>query len=435
MVSSSQRARMGKGSRYLYGTVADKQIIVDMLAWALDNRSGTLILISCDKDFSYACSVLRNRRYKVIVIAPSSGISTSLSQSADEVLEWRQRVLKLPAPEAKKRVNLAQIAAAPPPPAKRAKLAAVQPQYHPQPPYLCPSAPNHTSSNLKLAERLQPQRNQAWGNSGPEIKAAMAASRKHPDYRWVRDDQTSGSGSGSGSRSAGAAAERRTGGSPVTGPTAVQMNGREEGKAKGKAKEVDVIEIFSTDEEKEQARREAPVAAAATVAVEKKVKKVKKKKAIEARTIDEDDEMAPAASPTKRKDKSKSTAKGKERQLITLEGTSDQSSDDLVVVAARPSSSSLSGTNNTITTARRLSTSRLRPGSTAKSSHRQPSPSVDKKYDAHPTSISATDMRISDDEEEEVGRRRLSTPETLRGPKRGCTARTTRTRRLRCRRA
>jgi len=50
--------------------VADKMLLVDMMAHAIDHPApGTIMLISGDRDFVYAVSTLRLRRYRVIVIA------------------------------------------------------------------------------------------------------------------------------------------------------------------------------------------------------------------------------------------------------------------------------------------------------------------------------------------------------------------------------
>lgn len=42
-------------------------------------------------------STMRNRRYRVILISPNaSNLSSTLKSQADEVLDWRIDVLKLP---------------------------------------------------------------------------------------------------------------------------------------------------------------------------------------------------------------------------------------------------------------------------------------------------------------------------------------------------
>ncbi|EPQ58452.1 hypothetical protein GLOTRDRAFT_14924, partial [Gloeophyllum trabeum ATCC 11539] len=51
--------------------VADKMMIVDMVTYALDKpQPGTIILISGDRDFAYAVSVLRMRKWAVVVVMP-----------------------------------------------------------------------------------------------------------------------------------------------------------------------------------------------------------------------------------------------------------------------------------------------------------------------------------------------------------------------------
>ncbi|KZT28228.1 DUF537-domain-containing protein [Neolentinus lepideus HHB14362 ss-1] len=73
--------------------VADKMIIVDMLAFAIDHPApATVILISGDRDFAYAVSVLRLRMYRVIVITPKAS-SASIKYSASEVLDWDRDIV------------------------------------------------------------------------------------------------------------------------------------------------------------------------------------------------------------------------------------------------------------------------------------------------------------------------------------------------------
>ncbi|KIM80866.1 hypothetical protein PILCRDRAFT_9291 [Piloderma croceum F 1598] len=68
--------------------VADKMLLVDVMAHAIDHPApGTIILISGDRDFVYAVSTLRLRRYQVVVIA-SSQIHISLHRQASLVYAW-----------------------------------------------------------------------------------------------------------------------------------------------------------------------------------------------------------------------------------------------------------------------------------------------------------------------------------------------------------
>ncbi|KAI0670622.1 NYN domain-containing protein [Trametes maxima] len=85
--------------------VADKMMIVDMLTYAIDNPApATIVLISGDRDFVYAVSVLRLRRYRVVVVAPNTAHG-SLRSQASTVLDWevdimRRTGLRPSAPEA-----------------------------------------------------------------------------------------------------------------------------------------------------------------------------------------------------------------------------------------------------------------------------------------------------------------------------------------------
>ncbi|OBZ75647.1 hypothetical protein A0H81_04559 [Grifola frondosa] len=73
--------------------VADKMMIVDMLTYAIDTPApATIILISGDRDFVYAVSVLRLRRYHVVLVAPHAAHYSLRSQSS-VVVDWDSDVL------------------------------------------------------------------------------------------------------------------------------------------------------------------------------------------------------------------------------------------------------------------------------------------------------------------------------------------------------
>ena len=59
-----------------------------MLAYAIDNPApSTIILLSGDRDFAYAVSILRLRRYRVVIIS-LAGAHTSLTSQASTYLDW-----------------------------------------------------------------------------------------------------------------------------------------------------------------------------------------------------------------------------------------------------------------------------------------------------------------------------------------------------------
>lgn len=67
--------------------------VVDMLAFAIDNEApATIVLISGDRDFAYAVSMLRLRRYCVVIIAPST-IHDSLKLQASVLIDWSCEIL------------------------------------------------------------------------------------------------------------------------------------------------------------------------------------------------------------------------------------------------------------------------------------------------------------------------------------------------------
>ncbi|KAG2349378.1 hypothetical protein BDR05DRAFT_985929 [Suillus weaverae] len=75
--------------------VVDKMILVDMIAFAVDNPSpATIILIAGDRDYAYAVSTLRLRQYDVVLIVPPApNIPQSLESQASVVVDWNFAIL------------------------------------------------------------------------------------------------------------------------------------------------------------------------------------------------------------------------------------------------------------------------------------------------------------------------------------------------------
>ncbi|CAA7262481.1 unnamed protein product [Cyclocybe aegerita] len=74
--------------------VADKMMLVDMLAHAIDNPppSTTIILISGDRDFAYALSILSLRRYHVVLLTLANA-HPSLTMQAAVCYDWVSEVI------------------------------------------------------------------------------------------------------------------------------------------------------------------------------------------------------------------------------------------------------------------------------------------------------------------------------------------------------
>ncbi|GLB35324.1 putative NYN domain containing protein [Lyophyllum shimeji] len=73
--------------------VADKMLIADMVAFAIDHRTpATIMLISGDRDYAYAVSLLRLRKYRVVVACPSSAHTSLLAQASVHV-DWNTEIL------------------------------------------------------------------------------------------------------------------------------------------------------------------------------------------------------------------------------------------------------------------------------------------------------------------------------------------------------
>lgn len=70
-------------------------LLVDMLTFAMDNPAPAVImLISGDRDFVYAVSVLRHRKYDVVLVIPPQGAHITLKHQANVVLEWKYDIFE-----------------------------------------------------------------------------------------------------------------------------------------------------------------------------------------------------------------------------------------------------------------------------------------------------------------------------------------------------
>ena len=68
---------------------------VDIMAFINDNHPpATVILISGDRDFAYLLSIVRWRKYNVILISNTSMTHESLTSQASVVYDWKSDILK-----------------------------------------------------------------------------------------------------------------------------------------------------------------------------------------------------------------------------------------------------------------------------------------------------------------------------------------------------
>jgi len=76
-------------------------IIVDMLAHAIDNPApSTVMIITGDRDFAYAISILKLRRYRVVLVTLNNA-HPSLTSQASLYFDWNTEILDPVAPSAK----------------------------------------------------------------------------------------------------------------------------------------------------------------------------------------------------------------------------------------------------------------------------------------------------------------------------------------------
>ena len=67
-----------------------------MLAFAMDNPPpATIVIITGDRDFAYATSILKMRGYKVIVICAPHAAHASLKIRADGLFDWQKDVARM----------------------------------------------------------------------------------------------------------------------------------------------------------------------------------------------------------------------------------------------------------------------------------------------------------------------------------------------------
>lgn len=76
---------------YLTGIMAIV-LLVDMLAYAFDNPASTIVLITGDRDFAYAFSVLKLRRYRTILVTLPNA-HASLTFQASICFDWYRDVV------------------------------------------------------------------------------------------------------------------------------------------------------------------------------------------------------------------------------------------------------------------------------------------------------------------------------------------------------
>ncbi|KAF7295107.1 NYN domain-containing protein [Mycena indigotica] len=75
--------------------IANRMVMVDMLVHAMDHPHTTFILISGHQEFAYVVSILRLRKFEVVVISTSA--HPSLTSQASISLDWDKHIMDYPA--------------------------------------------------------------------------------------------------------------------------------------------------------------------------------------------------------------------------------------------------------------------------------------------------------------------------------------------------
>ena len=112
-----------------------------MLAHAIDYTLSTIVLISADRDFVYPISILRLRRYHVVVISPLS-VHFSLKAQATRFVDWRSEVLGITDPESERSQSQPS-----------SSYSATSPSLHSQPYRYAPFQNSSTSSPVPVIPR------------------------------------------------------------------------------------------------------------------------------------------------------------------------------------------------------------------------------------------------------------------------------------------
>ena len=128
----ADKMMLGKYALYfLYWHILMQQSQVDMLGHAIDNPAPTtILLISGDRDFAYAMSVLRLRRYQVVLITLSNA-HVSLTSQASVCHDWSSDILGVARPSSPSTAGKEAKTRPRSPPAVRGLTGAVNPPTSP----------------------------------------------------------------------------------------------------------------------------------------------------------------------------------------------------------------------------------------------------------------------------------------------------------------
>ena len=130
-----------------------------MLTYAMDNCStSTIILISGDRDFLYAVSILRLRRFRVVLMTPSN-VHSGLKAQASLTYEWPRQILQADAMGAlgqslarhEKSGSISARIGLPTPPAPKNNLPGTPAQVVAPPPPPSPQAPTYSRAGAPAA--------------------------------------------------------------------------------------------------------------------------------------------------------------------------------------------------------------------------------------------------------------------------------------------
>lgn len=127
----ADKMMLGKYALYFIYWHTLIQLLVDMLGHAIDNPAPTtIVLISGDRDFAYAISVLRLRRYQVVLITLSNS-HLSLTSQASVCHDWSSDILGIAQPSSPSTAGKEAKTCSRSPPVVRGPTSAINPPTSP----------------------------------------------------------------------------------------------------------------------------------------------------------------------------------------------------------------------------------------------------------------------------------------------------------------
>ncbi|KAH7916025.1 NYN domain-containing protein [Hygrophoropsis aurantiaca] len=166
--------------------VADKMILVDMLTFAIDHPApATIVLITGDRDYAYAVSTLRLRRYRVVLIVPPA-VHSSLQAQASIIVDWSFGILGRRIDQTTSPVRQPRTLSGGVPASYEKPLGGITSAVPGS-----PTIPNHFKPCTTSAHSTQTEDNDGTAVNAPDIARIMKALGLDDDYGGESEDESS----------------------------------------------------------------------------------------------------------------------------------------------------------------------------------------------------------------------------------------------------